>query len=186
MRGGPCGLPFLWLLYNENMVIGWIILGVVFVFALTAFTGAPFVPSFNTDLREIFVKLYPLSERDFLVDLGSGDGKVLKVANSFGARALGVEINPFLYVFSKIRFIGNRDVKVRFGDLFHMKYPEETTVFYAFGDSRDIERIAKVVQKQANRSGHAVYMISHAFDLASKKPAKKHGAYLLYKFEEEK
>ena len=167
-------------------VIGWIILGIILIFALTAFTGAPFVPSFNKDLREIFAKLYPLGEKDFLVDLGSGDGKVLKVANSFGARALGVEINPFLYFFSKIRFIGNSKVDVKFGDLFHRKYPDEATVFYAFGDSRDIERIAKIVQKHTNRTKRTCYLISHAFELTSKKPAKKHGAYVLYKFEEEK
>ena len=167
-------------------VIGWIVLGIVFIFALTAFTGAPFVPSLNKDLREIFAKLYSLSEKDYLVDLGSGDGKVLKVANSLGARALGVEINPFLYFFSKIRFIGNPKVQVKYGDLFHRKYPDDVTVFYAFGDSRDIERIAKIVQKHADRTKQSCFLISHAFDLAEKKPVKKQGAYLLYKFEEEK
>lgn len=167
-------------------VILFLLLAVVVVFCLTALTGAPFVPSLNKDLRVIFKKLYPLGKNDLLVDLGSGDGKVLKVANSFGASALGVEINPLLYLFSKIRFVGNRKITVKYGDFFQTKYPTNTTVFYVFGDSRDIERIAKVAQRQANAARRTVYMISHAFDLANKQPVKKHGAYLLYKFEEEK
>ena len=156
------------------------------IFCVTAFTGAPFVPSRNKDLQEVFTKLYPIRKTDYLVDLGSGDGKVLKAANAHGARALGIEINPFLYVFSKLRFWSNPDVQTRYGDFFHMKYPHETTVFYVFGDSRDIKRIAKVVQKQANLAKREVFMISHAFDLANKKPEKQLGAYYLYKFKEEK
>ena len=167
-------------------VVFWVLMGIILIFCITAFTGAPFVPSRNKDLQEVFAKLYPIKKSDYLVDLGSGDGKVLKAANAYGARALGVEINPFLYAYSKLRFWSNPHIQTKYGDFFHMQFPTEVTVFYVFGDGRDIERMAKIVQKQANLARHDVYMISHAFDLANKKPVKQLNAYYLYKFKEEK
>lgn len=37
-------------------------------------------------------------------DLGSGDGRLLKLAAERGCQAVGFEINPFLVFFTKIRF----------------------------------------------------------------------------------
>ena len=86
-------------------ILKWIGIVLVLVFGGTALTGAPFVPSRRKELEIIFKKLYRLSKNDLLVDLGSGDGKVLKAASDFGARALGIELNQFLVLFSKLRFI---------------------------------------------------------------------------------
>ena len=40
-----------------------------------------------------------------IFDLGSGDGRLLRLAAEKGARAIGFEINPFLVLFTKIKFI---------------------------------------------------------------------------------
>ena len=162
-------------------IIKWILLAVVFIFALTALTGAPYVPSKVSELKKAFKNLYPLSKKDLLVDLGSGDGVVLKVANDFGAKGFGVELNPFLVIFTKLRFLRNKDIKVKMGNLFAMDFPEKTTVVYIFGDDRDITKMIDVVQKQANKLGHDLFVISHGFEIPHKKPVKRYRAYLLYK-----
>lgn len=159
----------------------WAGLVVFILFAGTALTGAPFVPSRRKELDIIFKKLYKLSKNDLLVDLGSGDGKVLKAASDFGARALGIELNPLLVLFSKIRFIGNTRVHTKMRDFFHSDLPSKTTAVYVFGDGRDMKRIAKKVQEQANKIGHPLYLISHAFELPDQKSIKKCRAYYLYK-----
>lgn len=159
----------------------WIILAVVFIFALTALTGAPYVPSKVSELRKAFKKLYPLGKKDLLVDLGSGDGVVLKVANEFGARGFGVELNPFLVLFTKLRFLRNHDIQIKMGNLFKIDFPAKTTVVYIFGDDRDISNMITAVQKQANRIGKDLFVISHGFEIPNKKPAKRYRAYLLYK-----
>ena len=159
----------------------WIILAVVFIFALTALTGAPYVPSKVSELRRAFKKLYPLGKKDLLVDLGSGDGVVLKVANEFGARGFGVELNPFLVLFTKLRFMRNKDIQIKMGNLFKINFPARTTVVYIFGDDRDISNMIDAVQKQANRIGKDLYVMSHGFEIPNKKPVKKYRAYLLYK-----
>ncbi len=162
-------------------VLKWIGIVVVAVFAGTALTGAPFVPSRRKELEIIFKELYKLGKKDLLVDLGSGDGKVLKAASDFGAQALGIELNPFLVIFSKIRFISNPRVKTKLRDFFRSDLPSETTVVYVFGDGRDMKRIAKKVEKQAHKIGRPIYLISHAFEIPGHKVQKKVRAYLLYK-----
>ena len=58
-----------------NIVIP-IILILVVLFGFTAFTGAPYVPSLKSEIKKAFTKLYRISSKDFLIDLGAGDGIV--------------------------------------------------------------------------------------------------------------
>lgn len=164
-------------------ILKWIGLIVIMLFAGTAFTGAPFVPSRRKELEIIFKKLYRLSKNDLLVDLGSGDGKVLKAASDFGARALGIELNPILVLFSKLRFISNPRIKVRMNDFFRSNLPAETTAVYVFGDGRDMKRIIAKVEEQAQKLKRPLFLISHAFEVPGYKPEKTCRAYFLYKIE---
>ena len=166
-------------------ILKWFGFVLIFTFSATALTGAPFVPSRRKELEIIFKKLYKLGQKDLLVDLGSGDGKVLKAASDFGAKAYGIELNPFLVFFSKVRFICNPRVRTVMRDFFHSDLPVETTVVYVFGDGRDMKRIAKKVQEQTQIIGHPLYLISHAFELPNLKPLKKCRAYFLYKIDPE-
>ena len=166
----------------ESIIFG-ILVAILLVFCLMAFTGAPYVPSMKKELKIAFKELYPLSKKDYLVDLGSGDGIVLKIANQFGAKALGIELNPFLAFFTKLRFRKNPDIKISDDNLFVANFPQETTVVYVFGDDRDIEKIAKAIQKQTVKLGHSLFLISHAFTIPGLKPLKQHRAYFLYKID---
>ena len=158
-----------------------VILGIVFVFAITALTGAPYVPSFKSELKIAFKELYPLSDKDFIVDLGSGDGVVLKVASSFGASGVGYEINPFLVFISRIRLRRHKKFSVREENLFKAHFPDDTTIVYIFGEARDIKKMANHVQHEANRLNKKLYIISHGFQIPDMKPEKNVRAYFLYK-----
>ena len=163
-----------------------IIVLVILIFGFTAITGAPFVPSRKRAAMEAFQKLYPLSKKDFLIDLGSGNGKVLAIATKFGAKCLGLELNPLLVLYSKIRLCHNPLAKTKNADMFHYNFPKETTVVYVFGDGRDMKRIVKTIEKQVAKIGHPLFLISHAFEAEGREPVKAHGAYYLYKIEERK
>lgn len=65
-----------------------------------ALLAHPMSPWKRSDLKRAFTELYPLSSRDTLVDIGSGDGVVLREAARYGARVAGYEIHPFLVVVS--------------------------------------------------------------------------------------
>ena len=81
----------------------WALLVIILLFCVTALTGAPYVPSHRHDVQQALTKLYRLGAEDCLVDMGSGDGVVLKVARQQGARAFGVELNPLLVLLSRWR-----------------------------------------------------------------------------------
>ena len=75
--------------------------GVIFFFARPLYWGAPYAPS---DERKIarMLALANLKKNDHVVDIGSGDGKILIELAKRGMNAAGYEINPILFHLSKI------------------------------------------------------------------------------------
>lgn len=167
------------------MVMAWfyVVVGVVLLAGFTVFTGAPYVPSRKKEIRLAFSELYKMGENDLLVDLGSGDGKVVKIATEFQARAVGVELNPILAIWSKIWLRKNELANIYCGDMFRFEFPEETTAVYVFGDSRDMDRIVKKILMESKRLGKPLMLISLAFqpgEMGGVKLVGSHRAYFLY------
>ena len=92
------------------------------------------VPYVTTPQRvvERMLELADVSENDVVYDLGSGDGRfVITAAQQFGARGVGVEIDPQLVrqARSQARLAGVTDrVAFRQGDLFETDLREATVV----------------------------------------------------------
>lgn len=74
-----------------------------FLFLCLAFvTGGPFVPSSKHSVKAM-VKLARIKKGQTIYDVGSGDGRVLFEAAKSGAKAIGIEINPYLVHYTNIR-----------------------------------------------------------------------------------
>ena len=159
-----------------------LLLAVVLLFGFVAFFGAPYVPTFRRDLRTIFRTLCPLSKGDVLVDLGSGDGVVLREAARHGASAIGYELNPALVWLSKWLSRRQGNITIHTANMWQVALPAETTVVYIFAVERDVKRVAQKMQDEANRLGKPLKMISHGFTLPDKTPVKQVGAHFLYDF----
>jgi precorrin-6B methylase 2 len=75
--------------------------------------------------------LAKITPRDYVIDLGSGDGRLVIAAAKRGARALGVEYNPDLVALSKQR-AGEEGVADRaefvWGDLFETDLSQATVI----------------------------------------------------------
>lgn len=73
-----------------------------FVYLCLAFvTGAPFVPS-TPKTASSMIALSGCKAGENLIDLGSGEGRLVRLAAAKGAHAVGVEINPYLVWWSRI------------------------------------------------------------------------------------
>lgn len=59
-------------------------------------SGAPFVPT-KPDIVERMLTLAELKAGERLMDIGSGDGRIVFAAAVRGAYCVGIEINPLLY-----------------------------------------------------------------------------------------
>ena len=161
----------------------WLVAVVVLLFGFVAFKGAPYVPSKKGDIKRAFDELYPLTNHDLIVDIGSGDGIVLRQAAMRGAKAVGYELNPLLVIISRWFSRKQPGVKVYLADFWSAKLPEETTVVYTFGDSRDITKMAKKVADEARRLKKPLMFISYGFNVPHQTPVKKTGAHYLYRFD---
>lgn len=158
----------------------YIIGGIIVFLGFTAFFGAPYVPSRNAEIKRAFTKLYPLGKDDLLVDFGCGDGKVLRAATEFGAKSVGIELHPVLFLIARLRLRKNKRATVKFGDMFRMKLPKKTTVVYVFGVERDGERIFSHLEAEAERLGRDLTLISYATPAEKHRPDREFEAYYLY------
>ena len=161
-------------------IVIWIVIALVLIFGFVVFFGAPYVPAKLKHVRQAFDELYHLKPSDLLLDLGSGDGKVLREAARRGAKAVGMELNPVLVVLSNL--IGRRlpKQKTKLANMWTMPFPDDTTVVYVFTDSRDIRRLSKRVRTEASRLGRPIHVISYGFTLPELKLVKKNKLHYLY------
>lgn len=158
--------------------------GVLFVVFLgIALIGAPYVPSHRSAVRNALTELRPIDETDTVVDLGSGDGVVLRQAAQKGARAVGVELNPFLAVVSWVltRRYGSQ-VRVVLRDMWTWQLPQDTTLVYVFSVSRDTKRLARKLQREANRLGRPLQLLSYGIVVSQRHVIQASGGHALHEF----
>jgi hypothetical protein len=160
----------------------WIFSAVVLAFGFVVFWGAPYVPSKKKDLARALDELYPVNENDVLIDIGSGDGIVLRAAAKRGARAIGYELNPILVGIAN--FISRKQKKVssHVANFWHVKLPADTTVIYIFAVSRDIAKLSRKIEAEAVRLDKTLKVITYGSEIPDRKSIATVGAHNLYEF----
>ena len=105
----------------------------VSVFPITQ--GAMFHPSARVRVRTALDHV-PMKAGDLLVDIGCGDGRVLREANRrYGVRALGFEVNPLAYALARLGAIGMEGIEVRLTNFWNVDIGDADVVFcYLFPD----------------------------------------------------
>lgn len=115
-----------------------LLLIIVFLFVLLSMVwppDSPWAPWWRTSGRiaRAMCKMANISSKDVIYDLGSGDGTALLVAASeFGARGVGIEIDPLRAYFSKTRThieSEGKKVKIIQGNFFDISIAEASVVF---------------------------------------------------------
>ena len=78
----------------------------------------------------------PMTADQLLVDLGCGDGRVLRRATDrYGVRAVGYELNPMAYLRARLRCMGNRRLSVVHANFWQVDIAGADVVFcYLFPD----------------------------------------------------
>lgn len=163
------------------LILFLIVVTVVFLFVI--FKGAPYLPSQPKYIRRALTKLYPISNKDVLVDIGSGDGVILREAAKLGAHAIGYELNPILVGLSRVISSSYPKVQINLADYWAIHLPKKTTVVYSFPLVRDMTKTKQWMQTETDRIGKTIYLISYGASFQDKKPERKLDAYYLYKFQ---
>lgn len=139
--------------------------------------GAPYLPTLTTQIETALV-LLDLKPGQTLLELGSGDGKVLVAAARAGLNVVGVELNPFLVIVSRVRTRKYRkQVKIVWGNFWTLELPEFDGVFVFLLD----RFMPKLDQKLSNL--HKPFnLVSFAFKMPSKKVTIEKNGLFLYQY----
>jgi len=150
------------------MPIVWVLLALV-ALAPQKTPDIHFVPT-PSDVIDAMLKLARVTPVDVVVDLGSGDGRiVIAAAEKFGARAIGVELDPQLVKAANDR-ARKRGVagKVTFlqGDLFTADISQATVVTLYLSGSIN-RRLAPKLMRELKPGAR---IVSHRFDMYDWRP----------------
>ncbi len=139
--------------------------------------GAPFVPSFKSKCRTM-IKLAELKNTDTLMDLGSGDGRILFLASDNVKQAVGIEINPVLYHYSKLKnkIKRKQNIEIRRGNLWDADL-SEVDVLTLFFIQDKMEKLGKKIKREMKPGSR---IISNTFSFPNWEVKKKDGQVKLY------
>jgi len=155
-------------------IVGILTLGVVFF-------GAPYVPTRARDMHKLF-DIAQLKKSDMLVDLGSGDGRLLLAAAHRGVRSVGVELNPILVIITWWRLRRVRQfASVRCSNFWRYALPDDTTCVFVFLAEPFMERLKRYLESESKRLGHPITLVSYGFSLPGYTPVRTADAVLVYK-----
>ena len=148
------------------------------MFGLGAILGAPYLPILRRDSTKL-LDLAALKPGDTLIDLGSGDGRLLRSAAARGIKSIGYEINPMLVLISRIVCWRYRNlVTIHLADFWHATLPPADTIYVFL-----IERyMQKLDQKLAREIHQPTRVVSFVFELPGRKPIKQNTNTHVYEY----
>jgi len=158
-----------------------ILLIVVFLvlvgFAVSGPLGAPWVPARKKDMQGIIddMKLRP---GQTYIELGCGDGRLVKTAAKNGVTAIGYEINPVLFAVATIRNLRFRGAHIRFGN-FWKKDLSSADIVMAFLMPKFMERLDAKATSELRPGSR---LLCYIFPLPDKKPTIKRHHWFVYKY----
>ena len=128
---------------------------------ISDFFGVPFVPTRQRSLKEIFAKV-KVKKEDLFFDLGCGDGRLpFFMAQEYGVRAIGVELNPLLNWYAKLKakVTKNKLVQFRRENIFDTNL-KKANIIYLFLFPEVVEKLKEKFLKEC---ATGTLIVSHGF-----------------------
>ena len=142
--------------------------GIVVALAVTIFSGAPWVPTHKSVARAMCT-IAQIKPGDRVLDLGCGDGAILLMAaREFGAIGIGVELNPLLVLWARVRArlsgVADRVTIVR-GNMFIADLPDADVVMLYL-----LPRAMRRIEGRLKAHYALLRVVSNGFMFESAKP----------------
>jgi hypothetical protein len=161
----------------------WLLLIIlVLLFGFVVLFGAPYLPTQKRQI-EAALELLNLKKGQTLLELGCGDGRVLKAAAKQGIRGVGYEINPVLVIAAKLYTYNYRDtVSIKWGNYWTATWPEAEGVYVFLLDKYMKKLEKKLLKEKAGWSVSSIKLASYTFKMPGKKPSKEAHGIFLYEY----
>jgi predicted RNA methylase len=145
-------------------------------FLLVVFVGAPYVPMHRKNLNSVFSSI-KLPKHALVIDLGSGDGRLLLLAAQKGYTAIGYELNPFLVLTSRYKLRKYPNARVYMKDFWQADVTEADLVF-TFLATNFMSKLQKNIVSKMKKGS---YFASYAFEIPDIELLHKKNSVNMYK-----
>ena len=146
-------------------------------FMIASISGAPWVPARSFDIADILDDA-KLSKGDVFLELGCGDGRLVRAAAKRGAIATGYELNPVIWFIAWLLSIRTTNAHIKLANLWKIDLSKADVVL-AFLVPRTMRRLEIKVEKEMKKGST---LISYIFPLPFSKNGKKHKSWYVYQF----
>jgi len=162
----------------------WLLLFVLLLlFSFVVLFGAPYLPTQKAQTKAA-LDLLDLQKGQRLLELGCGDGRVLRMAAKRGISGVGYELNPVLVLAAKMYTYKHRDkITIKWGNYWRTSWPEADGI-YVFLLDRYMKKLEKKLLKEKTRWGKkdTLKLASYTFKMPHKKPSKVRSGVFLYEY----
>jgi hypothetical protein len=150
-------------------------------FGLPVLFGPPYVPTLRLNMNTA-LDLLDLKPGQTLLDLGSGDGRILVAGAKRGLNVVGVELSLFLVILSWFRTRRYRkQVKIIWGNYFYTNWPPADGVF-SFMIQYQMKKLDIAITRWQQDHKRPVRLASFAFQIPGKKMVEERDAVYLYEY----
>jgi hypothetical protein len=154
-----------------------LIVTVIGMFGFVILFGAPYVPTLKLQ-QQTALELLDLKPGQTLVELGSGDGRMLVSAAKQGIHSVGYELNPLLFLYSRvITYRYRKLITIKLADFWHVTLPPCDGI-YVFLLDRYMEKLHTKITHEITSS---VALVSFAFRIPDIAHTTEKNGMFLYK-----
>jgi ribosomal protein L11 methylase PrmA len=142
--------------------------------------GATYFPTTDLAVTQM-LKLAQIGSKDTLIDLGSGDGRILLAAAHLGVKSIGYEINPFLVRLSRRRIHQaklNKLATVRWQSFWQADF-RQATVVTVYLLPHLMDRLQRLIEKKVS---HPLRLVANDYPFQGLTPVKHYHRIYLYSF----
>jgi len=170
---------------TSHLILSIILIALILTIAFLIYAyflqaGSVYQPSKPESVKNM-LDFVGATKKDKIIDLGSGDGRILVEAARRGIRAIGYELDPVLAVESrnKIRQAGLSNLAtVKFKSFWGADFDEATIItLYLF--PKYMNKLQSLLEKKLT---HSVWLVSNRYQFPRKRYLKRKGALFLYRF----
>ncbi|MCD6225964.1 methyltransferase domain-containing protein [bacterium] len=158
--------------------LGAVIFYLVYVFFIHE--GPVYLPS-SFSVAEKMMELAGVKKGMTVLDLGSGDGRILFAAAKRGARAIGYEIDPFLVLETrkKVKKMGlQKLVRVHCQSFWKADF-NQADVIAVYLLPKYMEKLEKLLKKRLKKK---ILVVSNFYRFPHQSPLLQKGRVILYEF----
>lgn len=144
---------------------------------LRRFVGAPYLPSSRSAFQAVLDNLPGVADKSALrfVDVGSGDGRLVEEAARLGMKAVGIELNPWLVLGSRLRLWKNEknfktSPRIWWKNAWEseknlIEYSPDIISFYGRPGQEVMTKFGALAEKVSDETGKTIYVVSNKFHI---------------------